>query len=41
MELKESLIVNAKEYFKNATGAHNRNEYNTSVTLFFLKLYLR
>lgn len=38
MELKDSLIENATEYFKNATEAHNRNEYNTSVTLFFKTL---
>ena len=38
MELKESLIENAKEYFKNAIDAHKRNEFNTSVTLFFKTL---
>ncbi len=38
MELKDSLIANAKEYFKNAIDAHKRNEYNTSVTLFFKTL---
>ena len=38
MELKESLIENAKEYFKNAIDAHQRNEFNTSVTLFFKTL---
>ena len=38
MELKNSLIENAKEYFKNAIDAQKRNEYNTSVTLFFKTL---
>ena len=38
MELNDSLIDNAKEYFKNAIDAQKRNEYNTSVTLFFKTL---
>ena len=37
-ELKETLIKNAKEYYKNALNAENKQEYNTSVTLFFKAL---
>ena len=38
MGLKESLIENEREYFKNAIDAHKRDEFNTSVTLFFKAL---
>ncbi len=34
-ELKQVLIENAKEYWKNALEAEKRSEFNTAVTLFF------
>ena len=34
-ETEDVLINNAKEYFKNAQDAQNKDEFNTSVTLFF------
>jgi len=34
-EIKEILLENAKEYFKNALSSEKTKEYNTSVTLFF------
>lgn len=33
--IKKIFIENAKEYYRNALGAENKNEYNTSVTLYF------
>lgn len=33
--LKEILTENAKEYYKNALEVEKRQEYNSSVTLFF------
>ena len=38
MKLEKALTTNAKEYFKNALEAQKRNEFNTSVTLFFKTL---
>jgi hypothetical protein len=35
MSIKEDLISNAREYFKNALLAQDKREYNSSVTLFF------
>jgi transposase len=37
-ETETALIENAKEYFRNATSAEKRKEYNTAVTLFFKTL---
>ena len=34
-DLKNILIENAKEYYKNALEAEKKQEYNSSVTLFF------
>ena len=34
-ELRNILIGNAKEYYKNGMDAEKREEYNSSVTLFF------
>ncbi len=34
-DLKNILIENAKEYYKNALEAERRQEYNSAVTLFF------
>jgi len=34
-ELKEILTKNAKEYYKNALETEKKQEYNSSVTLFF------
>ena len=34
-ELKEILEQNAKEYYQNALNAEKKQEYNSSVTLFF------
>jgi len=34
-ETEDVLINDAKEYFKNALEAQNKNEFNTAVTLFF------
>lgn len=33
--LNNVLLENAREYYKNAVGAEERDEYNTAVTLFF------
>jgi hypothetical protein len=33
--IKEILIKNIKEYYKNAFNAENKEEYNSSVTLYF------
>jgi len=38
MSVKNDLISNAREYFRNALSAQKRREYNTSVTLFFKTL---
>jgi hypothetical protein len=35
VDLKETLIANAKEYYRNAVSSEKRNEFNSSVTLFF------
>ena len=35
IELKNILILNAKEYFRNALNTDAKREYNSSVTLFF------
>ena len=37
-EIKEILLINVKEYFKNALASEKKEEYNTSVTLFFKAL---
>jgi len=34
-DIKEVLIENAREYYKNALEAESKGEYNTAVTLFF------
>lgn len=34
-DIKSILIENAKEYYRNAIRAENKEEYNTSVTLYF------
>ena len=34
-ELRNLLVGNAKEYYKNGMDAEKREEYNSSVTLFF------
>ena len=34
-EIKAILVGNAREYYKNASEAKRRREYNTAVTLFF------
>jgi len=38
MSIREDLISNAKEYFRNAVNTQERKEYNSSVTLFFKTL---
>ena len=37
-ETEKTLIENAKEYYRNATAAEQRKEYNTAVTLYFKTL---
>ncbi|MDO8460561.1 MAG: hypothetical protein Q7S74_05605 [Nanoarchaeota archaeon] len=37
-DIKQILIDNSKEYYKNALDAKKRSEYNTAVTLFFKTL---
>ncbi len=37
-EIKDVLIKNAKEYWRNALSAERKEEFNTSVTLFFKTL---
>ena len=33
--MEETLVENAKEYYRNALDAEKKGDYNTSVTLFF------
>lgn len=34
-DIKKIFLENAKEYYMNALAAENKNQYNTSVTLYF------
>jgi hypothetical protein len=37
-ETEQILVENAKEYYRNATAAEKREEFNTAVTLYFKTL---